>query len=210
MADEIKDAEIGPDPEQAWKLPAKFRISAQNRDKDQEKLLAAANEQQQIWRERFAQPNPSPIERSRGRALIIIDEYTAMGVNALTDDQLIEFSEAYATIGRYDEAYRVAPNKTLKREYVEIFGAIQRSDDDQCDCGTASHFVKKDIYSIFHEAVVSLVKCGKCGHVNAKPTPSHIIEARVHRANIREQFTGLHPLEAKKQMEAAGLKRLTA
>lgn len=190
--------------EAPWQLPPRFHTPKGERNKQQAEILSASDAQQAEWSAMFAQPQTSatPLDRWRGRATIIIREYTELlaGGYRLKRNQREELGEAYAAIGRYDLAFKATWNKELREEYIAIWNAIQRDDSEVCECGTGRTFSKKDVFSIFHGATVSLVKCGNCDHLNAVPTPAHITDARAVRSKIRNDLTGLHPLDAKAQM----------
>lgn len=193
------------DDDKPWQLPEKFHIAPEAKDRDakQLELLAAADEQQKEWREKFASPGVlSPIDKQRGRALIIIDEYNARdcSLKGYVDVQLRELAEAFALVGRFDKAAEIHPDAYAVTDYFAISEALERDDNDDCGHGTGRQSVKLDVFSISHVGVVSLVKCSQCEHVNGKPTPAHVDEARAVRSNIRSQLTGLHPLEAKAKM----------
>jgi hypothetical protein len=188
--------------EKKWDLPDALRVDLDT--EESRLLLKKADEDQARWKAKFNTPflNTTPQTRERARAIILTEEYEAYGLDTLTDIQLQELAEAYATLGRFDLAEKVAPTADLKTEYAHIWACVFRDDTEWCEHGRLAQFVRKDIYSIKHGETVSLLRCNECGEMNALPPPDHITKARALRAANREKYKGLHPMDAKKKMEA--------
>lgn len=119
-----------------------------------------------------------------------------------------ELAERQAVIGRYDLATENEPDPAYRDEYLAILEAIWRDDEETCDCGehrgsgqqaeisVPQSYVKMDVFSLKHAKVVSLMKCNKCGFMNAVDTPAEISRMRAHRARAQQLAGHLGPEEA--------------
>jgi hypothetical protein len=186
-----------------WQLPEKFRLSADLDSERQKEILRQSEDKQKEWKSLYGQPfaQTSPQIRERARAVILKDEYEAYGIENLVESQRTELAEAYAILGHFDRAAELAPTTELKVEYVQVWSAVWRDDSAWCAHGKSSQFAEKDIYSVKHNADALLLRCNECGERNVAPTPKHIVDGRKKRQSVRESFSGLKPLEAKKEME---------
>lgn len=95
--------------------------------------------------------------------------------------QLARLADALADQGRYEEAATAHPAKKRAKEYLAIQAAIDRPDDDVCNCpptevrdpATGKTLLIpaqnkiEEVYSKKHEAIVPLVVCSKCPWMNA-------------------------------------------
>lgn len=117
---------------------------------------------------------------SRGALL----EQTARGnLAAGSPDAMAQLAEALAMQGRYGEAAEQHPNKMSSARYREIADAIQLNDEEKCDCPDTEteeltitpRFSEGTIYSSRHKGAVELVRCSKCGHLNARPSRSRLL-----------------------------------
>lgn len=189
--------------DQPWQLPEKFRLSAELDTAQQKELLRKSLEKQNEWKSLYGQPfaQTSPQIRERARAAILKDEYENYGLDNLTESQKAELAEAYAILGHFDRAAGIAPSFEQRIEYAEIWGAVWRADFEWCGHAKQSQYAQKDIYSVKHEADAVLLRCNECGERNVVPAPKHIVDARKRRASVRENFSGLKPLEARKELE---------
>ena len=111
-------------------------------------------------------------------------EETARGnLAAGSPDAQAQLAEALAMQGRYGEAIEHHPNKTMRARYREIVDAIQMDDEEKCDCPDTEteeltitpRYSERAIYSSRHKGAVALVRCVKCGHLNARPPRSRLL-----------------------------------
>jgi hypothetical protein len=195
--------------QEKWHLPERYRIDQKDRTPHMERLLELSNEQQKELAEKYASPflSITPADKQRARASVLIGEFKASkrAKSNTTRVEREQLAEAYATVGLYAEAVRMAPTKKLKAEYQAVYESLYIPDSVWCEDGRAFAYAEKDIFSIKGNCYVSLMRCGKCGFRNAKDTPSFVTVARKRRAGIRAKYSGLSPLEAKRQMEADGV-----
>lgn len=231
-------AAMGRELEQAkWVLPARFSLTKE--------MLAKSDEEQARLAATMALPfgSMSPQDAERARAVVIAenlrntldDLQKQIGVAITTGEgNLEELREAViavkhqraqylATIGRYDLAAQIEPQKEYRDHYLAILEAVWRDDEEVCSCedvrGSGEHanitvprhFISEDIWSLRHSAVVSLVKCSVCGDMNAVPTPKHLQQQRALRAKALQlvgqpdaQGRLLSPEQAARALTAQG------
>jgi hypothetical protein len=166
-----------------WDLPKPFQLTSE--------LLAAADAQQKIWASEVNQPfaRLSPSARARGRAALI-----AADVSATPADR----ADAYATIGRFDEAAAVCADEALFAEYTELWTVMIKDDNEWCNHPKSFQYVERDVYSIRHESDAHLLRCNQCGFRNLVAVlPEPIADLRRKRMESREKMRGMAPLEAK-------------
>jgi hypothetical protein len=101
----------------------------------------------------------------------------------MIEQETIRLAEGLELQGRFREAAGIHPKKREKERLFAIEEAIARPDDEFCGCPADEkevqgrkfeahpHYEVKRIYSRRHGKSVSLVKCRKCGSLNATPTP---------------------------------------
>lgn len=123
-----------------------------------------------------------------------------------------QLAEAYASAGRFDLAAKYEPGRKQKADYLRIWRAVWRDDSHSCACephrGSGQHarievptqYVRKDIYSVRHDAVLPLVACSKCRCLNVQPLPRALAEQRAHRARALSIAEGLKPAEAAERL----------
>lgn len=191
--------------EEKWYLPEKLRADLDTRES--KKLLETANALQA----ELAAANAgaflaaTPSSKLRARATILAREYDEIGVENLTAEQREEFAEALAAVGLYIYAAAITKNEDRLNAYKRIASAIAIDDGIDCGHGTRNKTAEAEVFSIKHAADVVLLRCTVCQDVNAVPAPRFLQEARSRRQAIRSKYSGLHPLEAKKQMEVDGI-----
>lgn len=104
---------------------------------------------------------------------------------------MAQLAEALAMQGRYGEAAQHHPDKRMRWRYTQIVEAIERDDEEKCDCpdtestvrvGTEKvdlaitpRFNARTIYSNRHKGTVMLITCQTCGHLNARPPKSRLL-----------------------------------
>lgn len=102
---------------------------------------------------------------------------------------LARLADAYANQGRYTEAAMTHPVPGRASEYIEIQAAIDRPDDEMCDCPPRE--VKdpasgetlripvinqvENVYSTKLRRMVPLLRCDVCTHLNARPLPDVLV-----------------------------------
>jgi hypothetical protein len=166
----------------SWQLPKKFQITPE--------MLADADKQQAIWSQSVSSPfgGSSGVARERANAAIIIREMAEMPRNKLYDNQRNELAEAYAAVGRYDEAAMLFDRGSLiAAQYLLIWAAIWRSDEKWCEHSSEHQYVEKDIWSVKHREERPLLRCNVCGMVNVTTLPPVIARQRAERQKARQQ-----------------------
>jgi hypothetical protein len=165
--------------------------------------MVGSPEQQKAESERQAQAmaahsraRMTEAERLVGRGALL--EQTArgnleqsFGVKGKEEERRLaksQLAESLAMQGRYAEAAEVHPDKEQRKYYRDIAVAIEKPDDEKCDCGDrrakmndtelsiTPRFERARIFSPVHNDVVSLVECSKCGHWNARPLRSRLLK----------------------------------
>jgi hypothetical protein len=131
-----------------------------------------------------------------------------------------QLAEAHASTGRFDLAAEYTDDKTAeerrqKAEYIRIWRAVWRDDSHFCACGphrgsgknasleVPASYVKKDIFSVAHNAVMPLVACSKCKCMNVMPLPKALAEQRSARAQAHALAGDLKPADAAARLREA-------
>lgn len=95
-------------------------------------------------------------------------------------------AEALRMQGRYEEAAESAISKDLKRECKELAGAVSKN-DGPCGCdpftGTGEYNLPNQYIECYghsdkHNSEMPFVRCTRCGELNAKPAPQHLLTQR--------------------------------
>lgn len=109
------------------------------------------------------------------------------------NEELERLAQALALQGRFTEA--ATHSVEQKDHYLGIVNAIAMDDSIKCDCpdtkgkigeqevSITPRYVAKEVYSINHKKVVSLVVCNSCGHANARVPSSRIPLSQSAMAN---------------------------
>lgn len=113
------------------------------------------------------------------------------------DFQKSKLAEAVAQQGRYAEAVEIEPDEAKASEYQAIQEAIERDDDETCDCpqvelvddplnpGKQVRIPNQEtralVYSPKHKKVMPLLTC-RCGHWNVRALPPVLAELEAQRA----------------------------
>jgi hypothetical protein len=71
----------------------------------------------------------------------------------------------------------------MQARYRDIAQAIDRDDDERCNCPDdevdtltiTPRFSERTIFSVKHHGTVELVRCRKCGHLNARPARARLL-----------------------------------
>jgi len=126
-------------------------------------------------------------------------------------------AEQLAIHGRYDLAFQEEPQPEYREYYLAVLDAIWREDEARCGCsdhfGSGEHAninvpswnAKKDVWSIKHGRMVTLMKCSKCPFMNAVDTPAHVREMRAHRARAAQLAGKLSISDAANTLAGRGL-----
>jgi hypothetical protein len=216
--------------QEKWELPERHQLNTPERiaanEAAQRELAAKVNSP-------FA--NVSPAEHERARAFRLIPEHqgtlAALQTIAARLSKLrrpsraalkqleaarsaipaikTQLAEAYALTGAYDLAVAVEPDELKRAEYLAVWNAVWRADEEWCDCpvttaGHSQQYVKQEVWSVRDNAFRPLLACVGCGCLNVAHLPKHIAEARAHRATARAITQGLKPDEAKRVLLAHG------
>lgn len=112
-------------------------------------------------------------------------------------------AEAYATLGRYDLAAETTPDEAQRKEYVEVLEAINRPDDEWCECAPGRDHIKRDIILPNGERRV-LRACSACRGMNVVPIPRHLSQLRGHRQQARQATNGMSMADAASHLRSKG------
>lgn len=139
----------------------------------------------------------SEAERLLGRGVSL--EATARGnmaqPNVLASSQ---YADALAMQGKYALAAEIHPDRARREHFENIVRAIEMPDEEKCPCSDSTttvngidlalspRFEVAKIFSPVHGGVVSLVRCSKCGHTNARLLQSRLLRQNAAR-NQSEQ-----------------------
>jgi hypothetical protein len=101
-----------------------------------------------------------------------------------------QLADALAMQGRYAEAAEMHTDRHRRKYFRDVKKALEKPDDEKCGCPdrkaevsgqqiaiTPRYEVEK-IYSPIHGELVSVVKCSKCEHLNARPLRSRLLQSQ--------------------------------
>lgn len=177
---------------------------------------AAEAERQSLALAAHSRAKLSEAERLIGRGALL--EATARGnleqsagvdkeARILAENQL---ADALAMQGRFAEAAEIHNDKHRRKHFRDIGKALEMDDAKKCKCKDSKaringaelsitpRFEQGRVFSPIHNDLVSLVRCHKCGHLNARPLRSRLInhtaalsanEAIAHSQAERKTFT---------------------
>jgi hypothetical protein len=111
----------------------------------------------------------------------------------MVEEEEARLAEALAMTGRYREAADTHPQKAMAKHYEAIAEAIERDDDEECDCPPMKKRKMKDgreievprrhiaqrVFSPVHGRLVELESCTTCAHMNARPARGVLAAALV-------------------------------
>lgn len=155
---------------------------------DDPKRIAEDLRLQEIRQAGFSRARLTEAERLVQQGSLI--EETARGniIAAEGDEEALQMhrsqlAHGLALQGRYGEAAQHHPDEAMRADYVRIADAIQRPDDEKCDCPDdetdtltiTPRFSERTVMSVRHGGAVQLVTCRKCGHTNARPARSRLL-----------------------------------
>lgn len=163
-------------------VPAWARATAE--DEEHQKLLRqAANTRSKMnYAEQLASRGYAREQTATQNLALLEAAKQTPDIKANITEEKARLGEAYAEQGKYDKAVRVHPHKTARDAFTEIANAILDDDAKECHCPLPTTrvngvevavpccFVKGEIYSPKHAAVVPFVVCTTCSFKNASPT----------------------------------------
>lgn len=126
-------------------------------------------------------------------------------------------AEQLAILGRFDLAASAEPDPIYRDRYMAILDAVMRDDSEHCGCpeirGSGEHAnvsvpswnAHEEIFSIAAGKMATLMRCHKCGFMNAvATTPRHVLEQRAHRVRAAQIAGSLPPIKAAAELTAKG------
>jgi hypothetical protein len=142
--------------------------------------------QEKLRKTFFSRLRQDPNENYRVRASIMEEELKsrlspAKNKNKIDKQLLAQLADSYARQGKFEDAATTHPNKVEAKHFQKIAEAIIRADSELCECLPTIHTENgksialpnyqhlQNIYSIVHGKEIPLLKCVKCGHLNARP-----------------------------------------
>lgn len=156
--------------------------------------MAAEQERQKVLRDLHLKgATQTPAEQKLAHAMLR-EKAIRANLEQITDANLrrdteLELADSLAEQGRFREAATIDP------QFQEMVEAVDRDDDDFCHCPEDSvqsrnaqgavtipipkHFVVGEVFSEKAGKIVPLVKCAKCGTLNATESrdPTHGLAA---------------------------------
>jgi hypothetical protein len=124
-------------------------------------------------------------ESARATLEVLFSERRRKGRAEAIKAQLARLADSYADQGRYAEAADTHPDTKRAKQYREIHDAIERPDDEGCNCQsedardpTSGKTLRiplenaiEEVFSHKHNRIMPLIRCNKCGKLNVKPLP---------------------------------------
>jgi hypothetical protein len=161
---------------------------------------AAESERQALAMAAHSRAKLSDAERLIGRGKLLED---AARVNlelakgkdkearVLAQQQL---AEALAMQGRYAEAAEMHTDRHRRKYFRDVGAALEKADDEKCGCvdrkaemngreiALTPRYEVEKVFSPVHGQLVSVVKCSKCGHTNARLLRSRLLQSQAAQA----------------------------
>lgn len=125
-----------------------------------------------------------------------------------------ENAEAWATLGAFDKAAEIEPDKQRKKEYHAKHKAMMIDDKLWCEHSLykltdglrlPNYFREQDVFSEKHGRIVSVLKCLECGFRNIAPITKDLQELSQVRAEAIKMTKGMRSEEAARVLESKGL-----
>lgn len=110
-------------------------------------------------------------------------------------EELERLAQSLSMQGRHEEA--AGHSAEQKKYYQGIVAAIEMDDSEKCDCedtvgkigeqdiAITPRFAAREVFSLTHQKIVSLVTCNKCGHENARAPKARILLSQSAMNNNR-------------------------
>lgn len=148
--------------DEQWKIPEKFRASADISDEAAYAMLQKCNAEQKLLGAKINAPfsRASANSVARSKAFITIETLYKIERN---NEQTEQLAESYAAIGRYDLASNISANPI----YGKYWEAVFRDDNDWCEHPRQHRYIKEYIFSIQTGRETPMIACNICGFWNA-------------------------------------------
>lgn len=202
-------------------MPDKFQFNLPEFLDNPERLKKEAEHQQELREAMNVRGRHSPAEQARMFAMR--KEDTAR--NALKDAdwetaafQRDHLAEALIEQGRFAEAAHAAHGDHWKAEAVRLHNAMERDDDENCECPDLDlntkiphRNIERVVWSERHQAYMPVVVCNLCGETNIRPQPDDMRSVAEKRAKAntlagRRKFQNKDDVQAlRKRLTDAGL-----
>lgn len=162
---------------------------------------AAEEERQKLLLASFTRAHLTEAERLIGRG-VLLEQTARLNIEAaknqnhearvLAENQL---ADALAMQGRFREASTTHHEKHRRKHFRDIGRAIELNDMAKCTCSDRKtrlndidisitpRFEEGKVFSVVHNSLVSLVRCSKCRHLNARPLRSRLLS---HNAALNQ------------------------
>jgi hypothetical protein len=101
-----------------------------------------------------------------------------------------QLADALAMQGRYTEAAETHTDRHRRKYFRDLVKALEMPDSEKCKCGdrkaemngqeiaVTPRYEAEKIFSPIHNDIVSVVKCSKCPHMNARPLRSRLLQSQ--------------------------------
>lgn len=184
------------DDDKPRKLPKRFRSSLDQKDKEAHARLLENDAIQKELGEKINQPFTAntPLQRMMSKAFITIATLEAAG-NFSSDFTIEQLAEAYATVGRYDDA--AAISKANKELYSKYWEAVWLDDDKWCEHVDKHKYIREHIWSKKENCAMPLLACNICGTWNALDAPDHLTKQKQTADDIHHATRGMSMDEVK-------------
>lgn len=178
----------------------------------------AEEERQKLALAAHSRAHQTEAERLIGRGALLeqtarLNLETARGkdhdARVLSENQL---ADALAMQGRFREAATTHHDKHRRKHFRDIGRAIEMNDAAKCACSDrhaemngvqldiTPRFEETRVFSAVHNELVSVVKCSKCNHRNARPLRSRLLK---HVAALNKSEKLGQPADSDAQVNAA-------
>ena len=176
---------------------------------------------------RFSLKSSLEIEMSRAALLLkanaeIINALHIQHAKAKTGKQTIkrmlnryysENAEAWASLGAFDKAADIEPDKRRKKDYLSKHKALLIDDSEWCshlkykiedNHRLPNYFRESSVFSEKHGRVVAVLRCNECGFRNIAPLPSDLEKLSQDRAEAVKLTKGMRSEDAANLLAAKG------
>lgn len=163
--------------------------------------IEADEQAQELRRASFGRGHLTEAERNVSHGMVLEDIALSNLPLARNEEDLkreqLRYSEGLELQGRLIEAADAHPLEDEQVRLRSVADAIDKDDDEFCNCGTTTarvgnedvkvhpHYEVKKVYSRKHGKIVSLVGCTACGELNASANPPEQLQRilQAHRTS---------------------------
>jgi hypothetical protein len=134
------------------------------------------------------------------RANLLLSKGRNKAARALAQQQL---ADALAMQGRFKEAATLHTDRHRRKHFRNLVKALEMPDGEKCKCGdrkaemngqeiaVTPRYEMEKIFSPIHNDIVSVVRCSRCGHRNARPLRSRLLQSQA--AQVQNETAARSP-----------------